>query len=164
MRMAESWLQHTATHCNSCDNTLQHTATHCNTLQHTATHVIYMIMYVTIRSCTYLYNHRYIYIIHYISTRSCIYLYGPAYIYTQGSEDSQDALSLYVISRKRALYLGALLQRITCNLRNPMGLRHPVSTWSCIYLYGQGYICMTMCVSIWSRQYLYGHGYTYMIM
>jgi len=31
-----SWVQYTATHC----NTLQHIATHCNTLQHTATHIV----------------------------------------------------------------------------------------------------------------------------
>jgi len=32
-------LQHTATHCNTLQNTaLKHTATHYNTLQHTATH------------------------------------------------------------------------------------------------------------------------------
>ena len=44
----------------------------------------------------------------------------------QGGEDPLDALSLQVIFRKRALYLVALLRKMTCNLRHPMGLRHPV--------------------------------------
>ena len=35
-------------------------------------------------------------------------------------------LKLQVIFRKRALYLVALLRKMTCNLRHPMGLRHPV--------------------------------------
>ena len=40
----DTWLGHTARHCNTLQHTathcqaLQHTATHCNTLQHTATH------------------------------------------------------------------------------------------------------------------------------
>ena len=33
---------------------------------------------------------------------------------------------LYVIFRKRALQLVALLRKMTCNLRHPMGLRHSV--------------------------------------
>ena len=43
-----------------------------------------------------------------------------------GGEDTSDALSLQGIFRKRALWLVSLLQKITCNLRHPMGLRHPV--------------------------------------
>jgi len=35
------------------------------------------------------------------------------------------ALSLQVISRKRALKLVALLQKTTCNLQHLMGLHHP---------------------------------------
>jgi len=41
-------------------------------------------------------------------------------------EDAYDALSLEVIFRERALYLVALLRKMTCNLRQPMHLRHPV--------------------------------------
>ena len=37
-----------------------------------------------------------------------------------------DALSLYVFFCKRALQLEALLRKMTCNLRHPMSLRHPV--------------------------------------
>jgi len=44
----------------------------------------------------------------------------------QGGEDPQDALSLPVISRKRALRLVTLLWKMTCNLRHPMSFRHPV--------------------------------------
>ena len=43
-----------------------------------------------------------------------------------GGEDPQDALSLQVIFRKRALELVALLREMTCNLRHSMHLRHPV--------------------------------------
>jgi len=45
----------------------------------------------------------------------------------QGGEDPQDALSLHVIFLKRALKLVALLQKMTCNVRHPMGLRHFVT-------------------------------------
>ena len=41
-------------------------------------------------------------------------------------EDPQDALSLYVVFRKRALRLVALLQKMTYKIRHPMGLGHPV--------------------------------------
>ena len=44
----------------------------------------------------------------------------------QGGEDPKDALSLQAIFRKRALELVALLRKVTCNLRHPMGLRNPV--------------------------------------
>jgi len=44
----------------------------------------------------------------------------------QGGVESQDAWSLLVIFRKRALWFVALLPKMTCNLRHPMGLRHPV--------------------------------------
>jgi len=45
----------------------------------------------------------------------------------QGGVDSYDDLSLQVIFRKRALELVAILRKMTCNLRHPMGLRHPVT-------------------------------------
>jgi len=44
----------------------------------------------------------------------------------QGGVESYDALSLQVIFRQRALYIVALLRKMTCNLRHPMTLRHPV--------------------------------------
>jgi len=51
----------------------------------------------------------------------------------QNGEDAEDGLSLKVIFRnfkvifrKRALQSAALVQKITCNLRHPMSLRHPV--------------------------------------
>ena len=47
----------------------------------------------------------------------------------QGGEDPQDALSLQVIFRNRALQLVALLRKMTCNLRHPTGLRHPISVF-----------------------------------
>ena len=37
---------------------------------------------------------------------------------------AQDAFSLQVSFRKRALYLGALLRKESYNLRHPMHLRH----------------------------------------
>jgi len=46
---------------------------------------------------------------------------------SQGGEDACDALSLQVISRKRALYLVALLQKVIYNIRHPMYLHHPVA-------------------------------------
>ena len=45
----------------------------------------------------------------------------------QGGKNPEDALSLQVTFRKRALYLVALLRTMTCNLRHPMGLCHPVA-------------------------------------
>jgi len=36
-------------------------------------------------------------------------------------------LKLHVISRKRTTNYGALLRKMTCNLRHPMTLRHPVA-------------------------------------
>jgi len=45
-------------------------------------------------------------------------------------EDPEDALSLWVIFRKRTLQLVALLQKETCNWRHPMHLCHPVATQS----------------------------------
>ena len=44
----------------------------------------------------------------------------------QGGVESYDILSSQIIFRKRALYLVALSPKMTCNLRHPMGLRHPV--------------------------------------
>ena len=48
------------------------------------------------------------------------------YIPVLGGEDAQDALSLQVIFRKRAVQLVALLRKETCNLRHPMHFRHPI--------------------------------------
>ena len=45
-------------------------------------------------------------------------------------EDTEDALSLWVIFRKRTLQLVALLQKETCNWRHPMHLCQPVATQS----------------------------------
>ena len=50
-------------------------------------------------------------------------LYEPT---VQGGVESHDALSLQVTFRERALYIVALLRKMTCNLRHPMPLRHPV--------------------------------------
>ena len=44
----------------------------------------------------------------------------------QGGVESQDALSLQVVFREKALDIVALLREMTCNLRHPMGLCHPV--------------------------------------
>jgi len=46
----------------------------------------------------------------------------------QDIQGGRDASSFQVISCKRALQLVALLPRITCNLRRPIGLRHPGET------------------------------------
>ena len=43
----------------------------------------------------------------------------------QGGEDPQNAFSLQVIFCERALLLVALLRKMTCKLRHPVGLRHP---------------------------------------
>jgi len=45
----------------------------------------------------------------------------------QGGVESYDALSLQGIFRKRALYIVALLRKMTCNLRHPMTLHYPVT-------------------------------------
>jgi len=50
---------------------------------------------------------------------------GAILIIVQGSGNAEDALSLWVIS-KRATQLVALLRKETCNLRHPMHRRHPV--------------------------------------
>jgi len=58
-------------------------------------------------------------------TPLCIYRLPFA---VPGGEDPYgDAVSLWFISRKRALFSVALLQKITCNLRHPMGLHHSVT-------------------------------------
>ena len=44
----------------------------------------------------------------------------------QGGEDSYDPLSLQVVFRKSDLYLVAVLWKMTCNLGDPISLRHPV--------------------------------------
>jgi len=49
----------------------------------------------------------------------------------QGGVESYDALPLQVIFRERALYIVALLRKMTCNLRHPMPLRHPVALQFC---------------------------------
>jgi len=51
----------------------------------------------------------------------------------QGGEDHQDALSSQVIFRKWARYLAAHLQKMTCDLRHPMSLRHPVDMWHIVH-------------------------------
>jgi len=60
----------------------------------------------------------------------CVWLVCMAHVYGSfvllTGVVSYDALSLQVILRKRALYLVALLRKMTCNLRHPMSLRHPV--------------------------------------
>jgi len=52
----------------------------------------------------------------------------------QGGEDPKDALSLQVIFRKRALLLLAFLREMTCDLRHPMSLRHPVVNSAGLFL------------------------------
>ena len=42
-----------------------------------------------------------------------------------GGVESYDALSLQVNFRERAVYIVALLRKMTCNLRHSMPLRHP---------------------------------------
>jgi len=62
----------------------------------------------------------------------------------QGSQDTQDPLSIHVIFRKRALQIVARLQKITYNLRHPMGLRHPIVVVVPQY-------CMTWLIYMWIR-------------
>jgi len=67
----------------------------------------------------------------YYCTREMLYLAVEEYVVwsnlaIQGGVESYDALSLLVIFRERALYMVALLRKMTCNLRHPMPLRHPV--------------------------------------
>ena len=76
----------------------------------------------------------------------------------QGGEDPQDALSLQVISHKRTLYIVALLRKMTCNLRHPMGLRH-VQVY-CVYTYIQ----MVNGLGIYINTYIHIYIYTYVHM
>ena len=46
--------------------------------------------------------------------------------YIPGGQDPEDAFSLQVVFRKRALELVALLRKMACNLRYSMGLHQPV--------------------------------------
>jgi len=46
--------------------------------------------------------------------------------HVKGGEDPYDVLSVWVISRKKALRLVALFRKETCNLRYPMHRRHSV--------------------------------------
>jgi len=65
----------------------------------------------------------------------------------QGGKDPQDALSLQVIFCKRALWLLALLRKMTCNLWHPVGLRHPVVEMRCI-----AFRCVVVCCDVLSAQ------------
>jgi len=63
--------------------------------------------------------------------------------YMPGGQDPEDAFSLQVVFRKRALELVALLRKMTCNIRHPMHLRHPV--FICIYIIYDA--CPQQCIS-----------------
>jgi len=78
----------------------------------------------------------------------------------QGGEDSYDPLSLWVIFRKSDLYLVALLWKMTCNLGEPMSLRHPV----CIYVFIPPYSNLyrkRMNTYAYTYDTLNTYGYTY---
>ena len=72
----------------------------------------------------------------------------------QCGEEAQDALSLEVIVRKRALGLVAHLRKEICNLRHSMGLHHPVMS------YGTHNRVIYICVYIYTRVYMYIYTYT----
>jgi len=134
---------------------------------------LYTCMYIHICICIYVCIFIYVSVYIYVYIYICICIYVCLYIYVvrgsqthqwglslQGGEDAQDALSLYVIFRKRALELVALLPKMTCNLRHPMGLYYLVMplapnvlSWCCItfvyvctYLYTDIYSYVSVCV------------------
>jgi len=114
-------LRHTAIHCKTRRhiathcNTLQHIATHCNTLQHTAT--------LCNRVCELLPPHS-----------NCNTLRHPA-------THSATHCNTYLTTGLH----GALLWKLTCNLRHHMSLRHPV-----VYIDTYPYMmnAMTHCVAV----------------
>jgi len=64
----------------------------------------------------------------------------------QGGVQSYDALSLQVLSRKRAPWIVALLREMTCNLRHPMGLCHPVAGRGAVEKNTSGHVTSQTCV------------------
>ena len=75
----------------------------------------------------------------------------------QGGVDSYDVLSLQVIFRERAVYIVALLRKMTCNLRHPMPLRHPVTVELTFEHVLQGQCCLSYAhrkLSLCSAPYL----------
>ena len=75
-----------------------------------------------------------------------LYVCNHACAYTiQDAAHPYDVLSLHVISRKITLQLLVLLRKATCNLRHPVGLRHPV----CLTCHTWG-VCVCVCMCMWS--------------
>ena len=68
----------------------------------------------------------------------------------QGCEDAYGALSLKVIFRKRALQLVALLLKMTCDLRHPMHLRHPVLN----EVWHDSFMCATWIIHVWHDSFM----------
>ena len=64
----------------------------------------------------------------------------------QGGEEPADALSLQASFCKTALYLVALLRKMTCNLGHPMGLRHPML--KAPYIMTEELTCVCVCVHV----------------
>ena len=113
----------------------QHTATQYNTLQHTACRVFTAIQPTADRLAqsleSIIFAHCHCRTFHVTVARFTEYstttLKRPIIDgLVQRGEDPWDALSYKVVFRKSALYLVAFLQKMTCNLRHPMGLCHPV--------------------------------------
>jgi len=98
-----------------------------NTYVHLCVHM-YMYMYASVR---------HIYICVYVYMRICVRRKGlEIRIYIHRGVESQDALSSRVVYRKRALWLVAVLRKMTYNVGHPMGLRHPVRiVWICLRIY-----------------------------
>ena len=93
---------------------------------------------------------------------------GSLLVSTKGGKDAQYALSLHVISRKRALKLIALLRKEICNLRHPVHLCHPVilppisctsiyHSLRCIFIHV--YMYMWRHMNIYAYKYIYVHNY-----
>ena len=80
---------------------------------------------------------------HVYRAHSCLQQLDPHLV--QGGEDPQDPLSLQVIFRERALYLVALLRKMTCNLRQPTGLSHPVRLLQTILDSRVNLLCKIFC-------------------
>jgi len=122
-------LQHTATHC----NTLQHSATHCNTLRDTATYTATYYNTLQHQSTPTSSPPRPPPHAHTCMTVICVNVLCVHTLFIQGDVESQDALSPWAISRKRALKLVALLQKNDLQLKASYESSPSCMQYACTY-------------------------------